>query len=111
MHAIREGRTPLEQRYAALSVFARNLIEKRGHVGEEAITAFRSAGFKREQALEVLAVSAASTITNYAGSIAEPPVEPMFQEQARLILSPPRTSDSRHFPTEADRHASREPAS
>ena len=50
-------------------------------MGEEAITAFRSAGFKPEQALEVLAVSAASTITNYAGSIAEPPVEPMFQEQ------------------------------
>ena len=81
VHAIREGRTPLAPRYAALSVFARNLIEKRGHVGEEAITAFRSAGFKPEQALEVLAVSAASTITNYAGSIAEPPVEPMFQEQ------------------------------
>ena len=81
VRAIRERRTPKEPRYAALSVFARNLIESRGHVSEEAIAVFQSAGFRPEQALEVLAVSAASTITNYAGSIAEPPLEPMFQEQ------------------------------
>jgi len=81
VRAIRERRRPKEPRYAALSVFARNLIESRGHVSEEAIAVFQSAGFRPEQALEVLAVSAASTITNYAGSIAEPPLEPMFQEQ------------------------------
>ena len=34
------------------------------------------------KALEVLAVSAASTITNYALNIAESPLEPMFQEHA-----------------------------
>jgi alkylhydroperoxidase family enzyme len=82
VQAIRERRTPQEPRYAALFAFAQNLIEKRGHVGEDAIRAFLSAGFKPEQALEVLAVSAASTITNYAGNIAEPPLEPMFQAQA-----------------------------
>jgi alkylhydroperoxidase family enzyme len=82
VQAIRERRTPREPRCAALSVFAKNLIEKRGHLGEEAMGAFLAAGFRPEQALEVLAVSAASTITNYAGSIAEPPLEPMFQEQA-----------------------------
>jgi alkylhydroperoxidase family enzyme len=79
--AIREHRAPREPRYAALFTFARALIENRGHVGEKAIAAFQSAGFRPEQALEVLAASAASTITNYAGSIAEPPLEPMFQEQ------------------------------
>jgi hypothetical protein len=50
-------------------------------LSKEAIAAFQSAGFRPEQALDVLAASAASTITNYAGSIAEPPLEPMFQEQ------------------------------
>ena len=35
-----------------------------------------------EQALETLAVTAASTITNYTLNIAEPPLEPMFQEHA-----------------------------
>jgi AhpD family alkylhydroperoxidase len=82
VQAIRERRAPREPRYAALSVYTRNLIEKRGHVGEAAVKAFLAAGFKADQALEALAVSAASTITNYALNIAEPPLEPMFQKHA-----------------------------
>ena len=80
VEAIRERRAPREPRSAALSAYGRHLIEKRGHVGDAAIGAFVSAGFKPDQALEVLAVSAASTITNYALNIAEPPLEPMFQD-------------------------------
>jgi AhpD family alkylhydroperoxidase len=80
VQAIRERRAPREPRYAALSVYARSLIEQRGHVGDAAIAALLSAGFKPDQALEVLAVSAASTITNYTLNVAEPPLEPMFQE-------------------------------
>ena len=82
VEAIRERRAPREPRYAALSAYTRNLIEQRGHVGEAAAKAFLAAGFKADQALEVLAVSAASTITNYTLNIAEPPLEPMFQEHA-----------------------------
>ena len=82
MQAIRERRAPRELRYAALSAYARALIEKRGHVGDAAVTALLSAGFKTDQALEALAVSAASTITNYTLNVAEPPLEPMFQEHA-----------------------------
>jgi len=82
IQAIRERRAPREPRYAALSAYTRSLIEKRGHVGDAAIGAFVSAGFKPDQALEVLAVSAASTITNYVLNIAEPPLEPMFQDHA-----------------------------
>ena len=82
VQAIRERRAPRESRYAALSAYARGLIEKRGHVGEAAVTALLSAGFRPDQALEVVAVSAASTITNYTLNIAEPPLEPMFQEHA-----------------------------
>ena len=82
VQAIRERRAPREPRYAALSAYARSLIEKRGHVGEAAVTAFLSVGFKADQALEALAVSAASTITNFTLNIAEPPLEPMFQEHA-----------------------------
>ncbi|HEY1886810.1 MAG TPA: carboxymuconolactone decarboxylase family protein [Roseiarcus sp.] len=82
VQAIRERRAPQELRCAALSAYARALIEKRGHVSDAAVTALLSAGFKPDQALEALAVSAASTITNYALNIAEPPLEPMFQEHA-----------------------------
>src|SRR6202034_4022564 len=80
VQAIRERRAPRELRYAALSAYARALIEKRGHVGDAAVTALLSAGFKPDQALEALGVSAASTITNYTLNVAEPPLEPMFQE-------------------------------
>jgi AhpD family alkylhydroperoxidase len=80
--AIRERRAPREPRTAALSAYARSLIEQRGHVGDAAVNALLAAGFKPEQALETLAVSAASAITNYALSIAEPPLEPIFQEHA-----------------------------
>ena len=82
VQAIRERRAPSEARIAALSAYARDLIEKRGHVGDGAVEAVLAAGFKPDQALEALAVSAASTITNYALNIAEPPLEPMFQKHA-----------------------------
>jgi hypothetical protein len=82
VRAIRERQAPREPRYAALSAYGRDLIEQRGHVGEAAVEAFLSAGFKPDQALEALAVSTASTITNYALNIAEPPLEPMFQAHA-----------------------------
>ncbi len=82
VQAIRDGRTPREPRCGALSNYARKLIEMRGPVGEDDLAALVKAGFKLEQALEVLGVSAASTITNYAGSMAQPPLEPMFQAHA-----------------------------
>ena len=82
VQAIRERRAPREARTAAVSAYARSLIEKRGHVGDAAVEAFLAAGFNPDQALEALAVSAASAITNYALNIAEPPLEPMFQEHA-----------------------------
>jgi alkylhydroperoxidase family enzyme len=82
VEAIRGGGAPLNPRHAALSKYARSLIETRGHVGDEAVAAFLAAGFKAEQALEVLAASAASTITNYTLNVAEPPLEPMFQAHA-----------------------------
>lgn len=82
VQAIRERRTPKAPRYAALSVYARSLIEARGHVGEAAVAALVSAGFKPDQALEVVAVSAASTITNYTLNLADPPLEPVFSEHA-----------------------------
>jgi AhpD family alkylhydroperoxidase len=82
VEAIRERCAPREPRYAALSAYARSLIEQRGHVGDAAVTTFLAAGFKPDQALEALAVSAASTITNYTLNIAEPPLEPLFREHA-----------------------------
>ena len=80
--AIREQRLPANKRYAALSALAKALIEKRGHLSEQELDSFIAAGFTKEQVLEVIAIVAASTITNYAGTIANPPLEDPFRQHA-----------------------------
>jgi alkylhydroperoxidase family enzyme len=79
VQAIRERRAPRDAVSAALSAFARNLIEKRGRTDDHDVDAFVAAGFRKEHALEVIAVVAASTITNYTASVTKPPVDEPFQ--------------------------------
>ena len=80
--AIRERRLPTDKRFAALSKLAKMLIEKRGHVSEQELDAFLADGFTKEQVLEVVAIAAVSTITNYAGTVADPPLEDPFRQCA-----------------------------
>lgn len=79
---IRARRMPADGRLAALSILTRTLIETRGHVKEQDLTAFLGAGFKPEQALEILAVVAASAITNYTGTMIRPPLEDFLRPHA-----------------------------
>jgi alkylhydroperoxidase family enzyme len=79
VQAIRERRIPKDATSAALSIFARTLIEKRGRVDDHDVDALVAAGFRNEHALEVIAVVAASTITNYTAGVTKPPVEAPFQ--------------------------------
>ena len=44
--------------------------------------AFLAAGFGKDHLLEVIAVVAASTITNYTGNVTNPPLEAPFQAHA-----------------------------
>lgn len=92
-NAIRDGRMPEDQRFAALSTLAKTLIEKRGHLSEEELGAFLGAGFTTKQILEVIAIVAASTITNYAGTVANPPLEDVFQTCSSSSLARIRTED------------------
>nr|WKF61900.1 hypothetical protein HUO10_006432 [Paraburkholderia busanensis] len=80
--AIRAGRVPTDRQHAALSLLAKTAIDKRGHLDGHDVDAFLEAGFRRDQVLELLAVTAASTITNYVGSIVQPPLEEQFQVHA-----------------------------
>jgi AhpD family alkylhydroperoxidase len=79
VNAIREGRAPKDRQHAALSVLAKTLIEKRGRLDDRDVDKFTDAGFGRDLVLEVIAVVAASTITNYTGSVIKPPVDAPFQ--------------------------------
>ena len=82
VQAIRERRLPENEKLAALSGLAKALIQKRGHLDDAQIEAFINAGFSQELALEVIAVVAASTITNYTGSVTKTPLEEMFRNHA-----------------------------
>jgi uncharacterized peroxidase-related enzyme len=78
--AVRARQAPKDSRFAALSTLAKKLIEKRGHASEQELDAFIAAGFTKEQVLEVVAIVAASAITNYAGTITNPPLDDVFQQ-------------------------------
>jgi AhpD family alkylhydroperoxidase len=77
--AIRERRAPEGEKPAALSVLARTLIEKRGHLDDQDVAAFTAAGFDEAQLLEVIAIVAVSTLANYTGNVTRPPLEDAFQ--------------------------------
>jgi alkylhydroperoxidase family enzyme len=82
VQAIRDGRLPKDPKLAALSGLARTLIEKRGHLDEQDQQRFLAAGFDKDLLLEVIAVVAASTITNYNANVTLPPLEPQLQTHA-----------------------------
>jgi AhpD family alkylhydroperoxidase len=82
VQAIRERRTPQRPKNAALSMLARSLIEKRGRLDDSDVSRFLQAGFDKAQLLEVIAVVAASTITNYTGNVTDPPLEAAFEGYA-----------------------------
>jgi alkylhydroperoxidase family enzyme len=82
VQAIREGRLPKDAKFAALSGLAKTMIEKRGRLDDKDIDLFLAAGFGKDHLLEVIAAVAASTITNYTGSITKPPLEAPFQPHA-----------------------------
>ncbi len=77
--AIRAGRSPKDNKHSALSTLARTLIEKRGRINDQDGEHFLAAGFGKGHLLEVIAVVAASTITNYTGNVTNPPLEVPFQ--------------------------------
>ena len=76
--AMRAGRSPQDGKLGALSTLARTLIEKRGRIDDREAEQFLAAGFGKDHLLEVIAVVAASTITNYTGSVTKPPLEAPF---------------------------------
>ncbi len=82
VQAIREGRLPKDSKFAALSALAMTMIEKRGRLDDKDVDRFLAAGFGKDHLLEVIAAVAASTITNYTGSITQPPLEAPFEAHA-----------------------------
>lgn len=82
VQAVRDRRPPAEPRLAALSRLTRQLVEQRGHLDDGDVKAFIAAGFDDVHVFDVIAGVAVSAMANYAGNVAEPPLEQPFQAQA-----------------------------
>jgi alkylhydroperoxidase family enzyme len=82
VQATRDGYLPKDSKFAALSALAKAMIEKRGRLDDQDIERFLTAGFGKDRLIEVIAAVAASTITNYTGSITKPSLETPFQAHA-----------------------------
>jgi AhpD family alkylhydroperoxidase len=79
VEAMRAGRSPSDSKLGPLSTLARTLIEKRGRLDDQDVERFLAAGFGKDLLLEAITIVAASTITNYTGSVTNPPLEPTLQ--------------------------------
>ncbi len=79
LSAIREGRPLPDAKLEALREFATTIIEKRGWVDDESLSAFLSAGFERRQVLEVILGVGMKTLSNYTNHIAHTPLDTVFE--------------------------------
>jgi uncharacterized peroxidase-related enzyme len=79
--ALRSGQSPVDQRLATLSNFARQVVSQKGQVTKEELQSFLKAGFTKAQLLEVLVTISMTTLANYMSHIANPPVDEVFQAQ------------------------------
>jgi AhpD family alkylhydroperoxidase len=80
--ALRHGQTPEDPRLAALSDFARAMVRNHGAVPDDRLARFLDAGYTRAQAMEVVVGMAFSLMANYAGHLADPPLDAPFAPYA-----------------------------
>jgi AhpD family alkylhydroperoxidase len=79
---LRAGRPPLEPKLRALSDYARRMVRQRGAVTAEDEAQLLAAGYSGAQALEVVLGMAFSLMANYAGHLADAPLDPPFRPHA-----------------------------
>lgn len=74
--AVRAGGSPQEPRAAVLVGTVRALIRRQGALDEADVTRFLTAGFTREQLLDVVLGIAVKTISNYTNHLVDAPLDP-----------------------------------
>lgn len=63
-------------RDAALIKFTQQVVNKRGHLSNEDVDNFLSAGFSKQQIMEVILVVTIKTLSNYINHLTQPEVNP-----------------------------------
>jgi len=76
----RAGGPYADKKLEALRVFTLVMVRERGWASPEAVDAFLSAGFTRENIFEIIAIIAQKIMTNYTNHIADTPLDQRYQE-------------------------------
>jgi uncharacterized peroxidase-related enzyme len=77
--ALVENKSLGDSKLQTLRLFTRTVVEKRGWVPQEEVQKFYSAGYSKEQLLELIVGVAHKTISNYLNHIAETPNDKQFE--------------------------------
>lgn len=68
-----------DARLDAVARFTEAVIASRGAVPDEALAAFKAAGFDDQQALEVVLGVSLATLCNFANNLGQPPLNPQLE--------------------------------
>lgn len=79
--AIRNDTPITDSRLEALRSFTTAIVDKRGWVTDEDLSAFIGAGYTRANVLEVILATSFKTLSNYTNHIAETPLDSAFAAQ------------------------------
>lgn len=80
IEALREGTEIPNAKLQALHDYSKALLDNRGHIGDEALNAFFTAGYNQQQALEVLTGLASKLISNFGNAIAHTKRDPGMKQ-------------------------------
>ncbi|MFM0739391.1 carboxymuconolactone decarboxylase family protein [Paraburkholderia xenovorans] len=78
VEAIREQQPLSDARLDAVAIFTRAVIAARGAVSDDALAAFRAAGFSDANALEVVLGVSLATLCNFANNLAQNELNPQL---------------------------------
>lgn len=81
--AIKAGDKLDDDKLQALHRFTKTMVDKRGDVDDETVSAFLSAGYEKRHVLAVVLGIAQKTMSNYTNHLAETPVDEPFQKFAK----------------------------
>lgn len=78
------SRTKIEnnEKYQALAQFTMQLIDKRGQVSDEELSAFKSVGYTDKNVLDVVMGAALVTLCNYANNVGKTDINPELIDYA-----------------------------
>ncbi|KZX75437.1 carboxymuconolactone decarboxylase [Oleiphilus sp. HI0009] len=82
IEALREGTEIPDAKLQALHDYAKALLDKRGHIGDEKLQDFIEAGYTKRQALEVLTGLSAKLISNFTNALAHTEPDDAFKKYA-----------------------------